>query len=85
MKINDKPFLHSYKKNFKIGDLVNWAIFDVTENYDTIMTEYKGAIIDIIKIKHYETGRFVNYAVVLPYGETKTVQVPLHKLHKETI
>ena len=85
MKTNDKPFLHGYAKEFKVGDLVTWRSFDQNENYETIIADFSGAIIKIKKIRQYETGRFVYYAVILPFGETKTMEVPVHILKKQTI
>ena len=85
MKTNDKPLFHSYKKDFKVGDLVSWRIFDQNENYETIISDMKGAIIEILEIHNYETKRNVYYARVLPYGSTRTTEIPLHILKKETI
>jgi len=85
MKISGKPFLHSYAYNFEVGDLVEWRAFDQNENFETIIADFRGAIIEITKVKHYETGRFVFYAIILPFGETKTMEVPVHILKKQTI
>ena len=85
MKINEKPLFHSYAHDLEVGDLVTWRSFDQNEKYETIIVDFKGAIIQIFKMKHYETGRFVYYATVLPYGETQTMQVPVHILKKQTI
>ena len=85
MKTNDKPLFHSYRKDLEVGDLVSWRIFDQNENYQTIISDMKGAIIEIIEIHNYETQRTVYYARVLPYGSTRTTEVPLHILKKETI
>tara|TARA_R100000805_G_C3619789_1_gene123109 strand:- start:2068 stop:2322 length:255 start_codon:yes stop_codon:yes gene_type:complete len=83
--ISDKPFLYGYASEFKVGDLVRWRSFDQNENYETIITEFAGAIIEIKEIKHFETGRFVCYAVILPFGQTRTMEVPVHILKKQTI
>jgi hypothetical protein len=85
MKTNDKPFLSSYAEDFKVGDLVKWRSFDQNENYETIIADFKGVIIEISAFKQYETSRSVYYATILPFGETKTVQVALHILKKQTI
>jgi hypothetical protein len=68
-----------------VGDLVEWRAFDQNQNSETIIADFKGAIIELKKVKHYETGRFVFYAIVLPFGTTKTVEVPVHILKKQTI
>jgi hypothetical protein len=85
MKTNDKPLFHSYADDLKVGDLVTWRSFDQNENYETIIVDFKGAIIKIYKLKQFETGRYVYYAMVLPFGQTKTMEVPVHILKKETI
>ena len=85
MKTNGEPLFHSYAENFKVGDLVTWRSFDQNENYETIISDFAGAIIRIIKIKNYEASRFVYYAVILPFGKTRTMEVPVHILKKQTI
>ena len=85
MKINDKPLFHSYAHDLKVGDLVTWRSFDQNEKYETIIVDFKGAIIQIFKMKHYETGRYVYYATILPFGEVQTMEVPVHILKKQTI
>ena len=85
MKTNEKPLFHSYAGDLKVGDLVTWRSFDQNENYETIIVDFKGAIIEIIKLKRFETSRHVYYAVILPFGETKTMEVPIHILKKQTI
>lgn len=85
MKTNEKPLFHSYARDLKVGDLVSWRSFDQNENYETIIVDFKGAIIKIYGMKQFETGRDVYYARVLPFGRTRTVEVPVHILKKETI
>ena len=85
MKTNDKPLFHSFARDLKVGDLVSWRSFDQNENYETTIVEFKGAIIKIYGMKQFETGRHVYYAKVLPFGQVKTMEVPVHILKKETI
>jgi hypothetical protein len=85
MKTNEKPFLHSYAEEFKKGDIVTWRSFDQNENYETIILDFVGAIIEVVKRKNYDSTRSVYYAVVLPFGRTKTIEVPFHILKKQTI
>tara|TARA_Y100000592_G_C5439976_1_gene302821 strand:- start:904 stop:1161 length:258 start_codon:yes stop_codon:yes gene_type:complete len=85
MKTSDKPFLHGYAAQLKVGDLVSWRSFDQNENYETIIIDFLGAIIELKEIKQFETGRLVCYAVILPFGETRTIEVPVHILKKQTI
>ena len=85
MKINEKPLFHSFADDLKVGDLVTWRSFDQNEIYETIIVDFKGAIIEIVKRKGFETSRHVYYAIILPFGETQTMEVPIHILKKQTI
>jgi len=85
MKTSDKPFLYGYASDFKVGDLVRWRSFDQNENYETIISDFVGAIVAMKEVKQFETGRFVCYAVILPFGQTRTMEVPVHILKKQTI
>ena len=69
MKTSDKPFLHSYSRDLKIGDLVWWPEWIRDENGDYVSTALRGAIIDF-KIRAYTfSERPVVVAIVLPYAK----------------
>ena len=82
MKHNDKPFGHSYKKKFKIGDLVSWRWFNNDEECSR-QTGF-GVLLDFV---HYEYGsRQVVFGKVLPYNSTEPIEINITTLRKkETI
>ena len=82
MKVSDKPFLSSYISDFKIGDLIYWATYEQDEGFNVIQSIKHGAIVDI-KRKSFGFGsREVYYAIVLPFGNSQTIELALHLLRK---
>ena len=84
MKTNDKPFLSSYISDFKIGDLIYWAVYEQDEGFSVTQIVKHGAIIDIKKKTFGFDSREVYYAIVLPFGNSQTVELALHLLRKQT-
>jgi len=84
MKTSNKPFLDSFADSFKVGDLVFWTEWDRTENFDYVSEMFRGAIIKIKQRKNIHSERAVWVATVLPYGLSRTREISLHLLRKET-
>ena len=84
MKTTNKPFLDSFVDAFKVGDLVFWTEWDRTENFDYVSEIFRGAIIKIKQRKNIHSERAVWVATVLPYGYSRTRDISLHLLRKET-
>lgn len=84
MKTTNKPFLDSFSNDFNVGDLVSWAEWDRTENFEYVSEIFHGAIIKIKQRKNIHSERAVWVATVLPYGRVKTRDISLHLLRKET-
>jgi hypothetical protein len=84
MKSSDKPFLHSYSKNMKPGDLVWWVEWDKNGDHKYISNKYRGALIDFEIALPIGGERPVVYAIVLPYGSSKTRKIEPHLLKKDT-
>ena len=84
MKTSNKPFLDSFSNDFKVGDLVWWTEWDRTENFDYVSEMFRGAIIKIKQRKNIHSERAVWVATVLPYGFSRTREISLHLLRKET-
>ena len=79
VKQSDKPFGYSYKKKFKIGDLVTWSWF--TSEEGLFRETGFGVLIDFV---HYEYGsRQVVFGKVLPYNSTEMVEINITTLKKK--
>lgn len=85
MKTKKEGFLSSYLEDFKIGDIVSWKEFKQDKNYDFFSFKNYGAIIKFEMTSNTYSERFVWVAIVLPFGQTKTKQINLNLLKKETI
>ncbi len=84
MKPTNKPFLDSFADSFNVGDLVFWTEWDRNENFQYVSEKFYGAIIKIKQRKNIHSERTVWVATVLPYGHSRTRDISLHLLRKET-
>ena len=84
MKPTNKPFLDSFADSFNVGDLVFWTEWDRNENFQYVSEKFYGAIIKIKQRKNIHSERTVWVATVLPYGRSRTRDISLHLLRKET-
>lgn len=84
MKTKEEPFLHSYSKDMKPGDLVWWVEWDKESDFKYVSNKYRGALIDFEVSLPPGGERPVVYAIVLPYGSQKTRKIEPHLLKKET-
>ena len=89
MKINSKPFLYSYTIDIDVGDLVVWKEWEKQDDTTFISADQRGAVVGFIQKSNWthswqEGERTTVYAIVLPYGETKTREIPVHLIKKRT-
>ena len=84
MKTNNKPFMESYRSMFEVGDIVWWSEWETLENYQYTSKIQYGAIIEMRIKKNLYNERSVYVAEVLPFGSTKTRELSLHLLNKQT-
>ena len=84
MKANDKPFMESYRSMFEVGDIVWWSEWETKENYKYSSKICYGAIIEMRIKKNLYNERSVYVAEILPFGKTKTRELSLHLLNKQT-
>ena len=90
MKTNQKPFLHSYAIDIKIGDLVVWKEWEKQDDTTFISADQRGAVVGFTHKSDWTDSRdaiqrTTIYAVILPYGETKTREIAVHLIKKDTI
>jgi hypothetical protein len=85
MNANNKPFMESYRDQYKIGDIISWKEWDAIENLGYQSTTLYGVIIKIRIKKNMYNERSVYVAEILPFGKIKTRELSLHLLNKETI
>tara|TARA_R100001015_G_C4561001_1_gene120855 strand:- start:467 stop:724 length:258 start_codon:yes stop_codon:yes gene_type:complete len=84
MKINNEPFMESYRSMFEVGDIVWWSDWSTSEDNQYVSKICYGAIIEMRIKKNLYNERFVYVAEVLPFGSTKTRELSLHLLNKQT-
>jgi len=85
MKTNGLPFLHSYGIGLDIGDLVTWKEWEKQSDTTFVSADQRGALVGFIEKPSLTKDRMVLFAVVLPYGETKTREISVHLIKKDTI
>jgi|TARA_R110000782_G_scaffold193920_2_gene283505 hypothetical protein len=84
MNTSNKPFLDSFVNDFSVGDLVTWTEWDRTDNFEYVSEVFRGAIIEVKTRKNITSERTVWVARILPYGQSRTIDIALHLLRKET-
>ena len=84
MKMNNKPFMESYRNMFEVGDIVWWSEWETREDFGYRSKICYGAIIEIRIKKNLYNERSVYVAEILPFGEIKTRELSLHLLNKRT-
>ena len=85
MKTSDKPLFHSYASDLEVGDLVVWNEWEKQDDTTFVSCKQKGAIVAFTTGISYQSGRAVNFAVVLPFGQKETRELAAHLLKKHTI
>jgi len=76
--------MESYRSMFEVGDIVWWSEWETLENYQYTSKIQYGAIIEMRIKKNLYNERSVYVAEVLPFGSTKTRELSLHLLNKQT-
>ena len=89
MKTSDKPFLHSYAVDINVGDLVVWKEWEKQDDTTFIYADQRGAVVGFTQKSEWsdsrdQTYRTTIYAVILPYGQTKTREIAVHLIKKDT-
>jgi hypothetical protein len=84
MRTSKLPFLHSYAVDLNIGDLVTWKEWKKQDDTTFVSADQRGALIGFIEKPSLTKDRMVLFAVILPYGETKTREISVHLIKKDT-
>ena len=89
MKTRDKPFLYSYSIDINVGDLVVWQEWEKQDDTTYRSADQRGAVIGFVQKSNWtdswQSGeRTTVYAVILPYGQTKTREIAVHLIKKDT-
>lgn len=85
MKTNKKKaFGEKYSEKFKIGDLVWWVTWEQREDYSIDSAIHRGVLIELNNEPSNSGNKENCVAMVLPYGEQKTIKINIMLLRKET-